>query len=171
MKAKWTAFTSYCSLNFTTTQIINSPFLLLDNGSFFRDVNQFVLKTGIQSQGQRLNLHNSLSRLQPTAYLLLPQRLFRGQFFAYDLFWYLSHCLYAFRSSLCPFPNDMIISPQTEHSSGGKQMEHLHTALYHSPTLELAKDSCSSDVCQHKDHSLQPLSYINIVKVLSCLED
>lgn len=29
-------------------------------------------------------------------------------------------------------------------------MEHLQTDLYHSPPLEFAQDSCSSDVCQHK---------------------
>lgn len=50
-------------------------------------------------------------------------------------------------------------------------MEHLHADPYHSFPLEFAQDSCRSDVCQHKGHSLQPLSNINIVKVLSWLKD
>lgn len=51
MKAKLSAFISYCSLNDTTSEIIPGPFLPPDNGSFFRDMKQFGLKKGYLLSG------------------------------------------------------------------------------------------------------------------------
>lgn len=166
MTVKLSAFISYCSLNVTASEIIPGPFLPLDNSSFFRDTEQFGLKRAIWSQGQRLNLQNSLSRLQPFA---SPKALQRAIFCIWSIL--VSESLF-----LC-LPKQPMSLPrwhplrQNTQSSGGRQTEHLQPDLYHSPPLEFAQDSCSSDVCQHKGHSLQPLSNISIVKALSCLKD
>lgn len=132
MKVKLSAFFSYCSLNVITSEVTPGPFPHLDNGSFFRDMEQFGLKRaifGLRDRGWICRTAYPGSSLLPTFHL--PKGSSEHNFLAYDLFWYLSHCLCALQSSPCPFPDDRMTSLWTEPSSGGKQMEHLQTDLYH----------------------------------------
>lgn len=79
--------------------------------------------------------------------------------------------MYVFQSSLYPFPNDTIISPPTEESSGGKQMEHLCMALYPCPACNVLRTSAVLTCASTKATVYSLWATQTLWKHLSCLED